>query len=196
MKYQLGLLALACVVSLPATAAEKPSYRSNYTGQETRSIKSLSDDDIKQLQRGQGWGLAKAAELNGLPGPAHILQMKQEISLTGEQQAKIQAMFDDMKAKAIPLGKRLIKLEKKLNDEFANNIITDVSLRRQLDGIYKVLAELRYVHLAAHLETPKVLTAHQIKEYNRLRGYKNSDPCNNIPKGHDAQMWKQHNGCQ
>jgi hypothetical protein len=31
--------------------------------------------------------------------------------------------------------------------------------------------DLRFVHLATHLETPAVLSLDQIKIYNRLRGY-------------------------
>ena len=60
-------------------------YTSKYVGQEKRDIKSLSDEDIKELKAGAGWGLAKAAELNELPGPKHILEMKKEIELTFEQ---------------------------------------------------------------------------------------------------------------
>ena len=52
----------------------KESYRSPYAGQENRQIKSLSANDIQELKRGGGWGLAKAAELNGLPGPAQVDQ--------------------------------------------------------------------------------------------------------------------------
>ena len=57
-------------------AASGHEYKSKYIGQERREIKSLSNDDIKELRAGAGWGLAKAAELNGLPGPKHILEMK------------------------------------------------------------------------------------------------------------------------
>lgn len=40
---------------------------------QSRAIKSLSDNDIKELRRGGGWGLALAAELKGMPGPADLL---------------------------------------------------------------------------------------------------------------------------
>ncbi len=41
---------------------------SQYSGQEQRAINSLSQEDITELARGGGWGMAKVAELNGLPG--------------------------------------------------------------------------------------------------------------------------------
>jgi hypothetical protein len=50
-----------------------------------RAIKSLSDADIKALRRGEGWGLALPAELNGMPGPAHLLELKDQIPLSQYQ---------------------------------------------------------------------------------------------------------------
>jgi Spy/CpxP family protein refolding chaperone len=171
-------------------------HLSPYAGQEKRAIKSLSKADIEQLQNGKGWGLAKAAELNGMPGPSHLLQMGKEISLSQEQTAKIQALYDDMKAKAIPLGKRYIALEKELNDAFAARTITKDQLKQQLDAIAEVHKELRYVHLVTHLMTPDILTPQQIDKYNQLRGYSSADPCDHVPQGHDPAMWRMHNDCQ
>src|ERR1043166_1905183 len=44
---------------------------SPYAGQQSREIKSLSDQEIDGLKNARGLGLAKAAELNGYPGPRH-----------------------------------------------------------------------------------------------------------------------------
>lgn len=195
MKKKAIFFACALFVTLAIAAAEKPVYESDYVGQEKRRIKSLSDDDIQQLMQGKGWGLAKAAELNGMPGPAHVLQMKDKIHLTSEQQAKVQAEFQGMKSKAIPLGERLVTLEGELNELFADRTITDDLLKEKLNAIARVRAELRYVHLSAHLNTPKILTEQQVDQYNRLRGYSSGDPCKNIPEGHDVKMWKKHNDC-
>jgi hypothetical protein len=49
---------------------------SKYIGQENRIIKSLSSEDIESLETGTGdafGGMARLAELNGYPGPRHIL---------------------------------------------------------------------------------------------------------------------------
>ena len=195
MKLKFSVLALSFALSVSAYSAETPKYQSKYIGQEKRVIKSLSEDDIRQLKQGEGWGLAKAAELNGMPGPAHVLQMKQQIALTKDQETKITALYEDMKSKAIPLGNDLVKLEKKLNDSFADRSITTEQLNRQLDAIAKVQKNLRYVHLVTHLMTPKILTAQQIETYNQLRGYNSGDPCQHVPQGHDPEMWKMHNNC-
>ena len=171
------------------------STRSQYSGQETRTIKSLSPEDIVELERGGGWGLAKVAELNGLPGPAHLLELKNEIGLTGEQLTKIQVIHDEMKSQAIEFGKKLIQLEEALEALFQSRVPTETDLKNLLTDIAQTRSQLRFIHLSAHLKTPRILTAKQIETYNQLRGYDSTDPCINIPEGHDATMWRKHNQC-
>ena len=65
---------------------------------------------------------------------------------------------------------------------------------RALAEIEQSRQALRYVHLAAHLTTPPLLTQAQVRRYNELRGY-GQDPCSDVPAGHDPVMWRQHNGC-
>jgi len=176
-------------------AASDHEYKSKYVGQEKRKIKSLSAEDIKELKAGAGWGLAKAAELNGLPGPKHILEMKKEIELTPEQEQLIVALYNDMKKGAIALGNKLVEQEKDLNNKFAERKIDEKALDKLLTKISETHKALRYTHLSAHLKTPSILTERQIENYNKLRGYSSDDPCKNIPAGHDPIMWKRHNNC-
>ena len=174
----------------------KHSHASKYAGQENRTIKSLSPDDVAELRRGGGWGLAKAAELNGVPGPAHLLDLKDDIPLDAGQVAAITRLHGKMKSRAMAQGERLITLERALEEHFRGGTITDAILRASLDAIAAARKELRYIHLATHLKTPKILSAAQISKYNALRGYANPDPCAHVPKGHDAKMWRKHNGCK
>jgi LTXXQ motif family protein len=48
--------------------------------------------------------MAKAAELNGYPGPAYVLQLARQLGLTDAQRRDVQAIFDHMSAAAKPLG--------------------------------------------------------------------------------------------
>lgn len=190
-----GLLIL--VLGAAAQAAEtKHSHASKYAGEEKRSVKSLSPDDITELRKGGGWGLAKAAELNGVPGPAHLLEMKDKIPLTDAQILAIDKIYQGMKAQAIQQGERLIGLEQELELLFRSGSITPDALRSALAKIAKTRMELRFTHLATHLKTPDILSKDQIRKYNELRGYSNPDPCANLPEGHNAEMWRKHNGCQ
>ncbi|MBC8195251.1 MAG: Spy/CpxP family protein refolding chaperone [Acidimicrobiia bacterium] len=183
----------AVEASSPTTTAD---HTSAYAGEEARAIKTLSDNDIEELRNGRGWGLAKAAELNGVPGPSHVLEMKAEIGLSAEQEAEIQAIFEEMNAEARLLGEKMIDQEWALNQAFLNGEVTEESLTRMVDEISETLAELRVLHLATHLVTPGILTPEQVTQYNDLRGYlSNDDPCQNIPEGHDEAQFKLHNDC-
>ena len=192
-----ALLILALLLSgLTARASEGASpHRSPYAGQQSRAIKSLSADDIDELRRGGGWGLAKTAELNGAPGPLHLLAMKEEVGLDEPQRSAVKAIYRRMKSRAVLRGERLIELERRLESGFRSRTITDALLRASLDDIAKARSALRYVHLSAHLETLKILSERQIRSYNTLRGYADADPCAAVPEGHDANMWRRHNGC-
>ena len=169
-----GMALLAVTANFSANAAPQnhSAHHSAYSGQQNRSIKSLSSKDVAELRQGGGWGFAKAAELNGMPGPAHLLELKDEISLTPDQTTAIKSLHQDMQRQAIAKGERFIALEKQLDHAFKTQNITDHRLRTLLSAIAEVREELRYIHLSAHLKTPKILTQAQISRYNFLRGYR------------------------
>ena len=184
------------VLGVTAQAAETKHYQaSKYVGEEKRIIKSLSPDDIAELRKGGGWGLAKAAELNGVPGPAHLLEMKDKIPLNDNQVNAIDKIYQGMRVQAIQQGERLIALEQELELLFRSGSVTQDALRSALSKVAKARMELRFTHLATHLKTPDILSKDQIRKYNELRGYSNPNPCANIPEGHNAEMWRKHNGC-
>lgn len=188
-------LGLAMAVSPAITLAQDHSdHASPYAGFETRAIKSLSEADLDELRRGGGWGLALAAELNGVPGPAHLLELRDEIPLSAEQVAAIQTTFDEMQAEAIEAGVRLIEAEETIEAAFRAGALDDERLRALIVEAEAARAELRFIHLSRHLSTPPLLNADQIARYNTLRGY-GSDPCANVPEGHNPEMWRRHNNC-
>ena len=185
----------ACTIGLAVlgvAAADSP--QSPYAGQQTRSIKSLSAEDIAELRNGGGWGLAKAAELNGVPGPAHLLELGDAIGLTADQRKAVEAIRAAMRTAAIGQGRRLIDLEAELDQQFKNRTITERTLADLLSKIAAARRDLRLTHLSAHLKTVSVVTDAQVAAYNRLRGYA-SDPCAAVPAGHDAARWRKHNKC-
>jgi Spy/CpxP family protein refolding chaperone len=197
-----SLAVLACALALtlaaPLALAQHHGHsgrHSPYAGMETREIKSLSPADIEELRRGGGWGLALPAELNGVPGPAHLLELKAELGLSPDQVAKIEASFAAMKAEAIPAGERLIAAERGIEAAFASGRLDAARLRELVMDAEKARAELRVIHLARHLEMPPLLTSAQIARYKVLRGYA-ADPCAAVPAGHDPAMWRRHNNCK
>lgn len=162
------------LLSNPTFAAEQHQHHttSPYTEETGRQIKSLSEADIDELMRGGGWGLAKPAELNGYPGPSHLLSMKDEIGLTEEQVGRVQSILDDMQRRAIQEGQTFVAAERELDAVFKDRSVAESQLPALIDNAEESRSRLRMIHLSAHLEVTAILTAEQIAKYNELRGYR------------------------
>jgi hypothetical protein len=197
MLKQLAVLAvLGTITGSTANGQDHSAHHTSpYAGFEKRKIKSLSEQDITELQRGGGWGFALPAELNGLPGPAHVLEHKDDLGLSMEQIVAVQAIYDEMKQEAIDGGERFIEAEAALSRAFESEDLSEVDLRSRIEAAEKARADLRYVHLSRHLSTTKLMTEDQIRQYMMSRGYV-EDPCTGVPEGHSAEMWRKHNGCK
>ena len=145
--------------------------QSPYAGMQTRSIKALSDQQIADLRSGRGMGLAMAAELNGYPGPIHVLELADRLGLTADQKVRINKLFESMKAEAVPLGEKLLQQEAALDQQFASHSITDERLKTLVTQIGTTQAELTNTHLKYHLLTAQIVSADQMQRYTMLRGY-------------------------
>jgi len=159
----------------PALAAETHHghvHASPYAGEKTREIKSLSQEDVDELLSGGGWGLAKAAELNGMPGPSHVLDMASELSLSAEQVEMTRKIYDSMRREAKALGERFVAEEAALETRFRAGDIARPELEKRVAEIESIRAELRTAHLSAHVEMTRVLSAHQVGRYATRRGYR------------------------
>ena len=82
-----------------------------YTGMQARPLKALSSEELADLKEGRGMGLALAGELNGYPGPKHVLELAKELNLTDAQRVRTQELFNAMKAEAVPLGRQPVRVE-------------------------------------------------------------------------------------
>ena len=169
MKRFIACVATALALALGTTLAQA---QQPYAGLEARSIKALSEQQIADLRAGRGMGLALAAELNGYPGPMHVLEFADALGLSDQERAKIQELFAAMKAEATPLGEKLIGQEADLDRQFANRTITPASLKASTNAIGTTHAALREAHLKYHLSTVEVLTPAQVQRSAELRGYK------------------------
>ena len=168
MKPWMATLAIALLGVAPAAW---PQTHQPYAGLQGRSVKALSDQQIADLKAGRGMGLALAAELNGYPGPMHVLELASPLGLSDDQRAKVAGLFDAMKREAVPLGERLIAAETALDRLFADRTITASSLGEATRDIASLQGELRLAHLKYHLATLELLTSEQATRYSTLRGY-------------------------
>jgi Spy/CpxP family protein refolding chaperone len=169
------LLYLCICASIAMTEVAWADSTSPYAGQNTREIKALAPEDVDAYLSGKGMGLAKAAELNGYPGPAHVLAMADQLQLTSIQNERTEALFNSMEAKATALGRSLVAQERKLDEQFAAKKITRESLAALLTRIGELQAKVRGAHLEAHLAQLAILTPLQVAKYQELRGYAASD---------------------
>ncbi|MGH1461118.1 MAG: Spy/CpxP family protein refolding chaperone [Neptuniibacter sp.] len=147
------------------------SESSTYAGEEAREIKSLSKAEVDSLLSGKGMGYAKAAELNGYPGPAHVLELSKKLSLSADQRRETETIFSQMKASAKDLGAELVAAERALDEGFRSKKIDKLSLSKLVEDIGNIESRLRAIHLSAHLQQTKILNDEQISEYMNLRGY-------------------------
>lgn len=146
-------------------------HTSSYAGEENRAIKSLSEQEIADLRAGNGMGFAKAAELNGYPGPKHVLELAEKLQLTGEQRASIEAEFARMKAEAQRLGEQVIAAEQDLEKVFAGGKASQPEVDAATARVAELRGKLRAAHLKAHIATTQALTPAQRHQYQQQRGY-------------------------
>ena len=159
-------LVASMILAVAAAQAQTP-----YAGMQTRPIKALSEQQVGDLKAGRGMGLALAAELNGYPGPAHVLELADKLELSAAQRTEVQRLFDSMKAEATPLGTRLIEQEADLDRQFASRTVTPESLKASTAAVAATQGVLRETHLKYHLSTAALLNPAQMVKYAELRGY-------------------------
>jgi Spy/CpxP family protein refolding chaperone len=153
------------------TGAVGGASQSPYTSIQGREIKALSPEQIEGYETGQGMSLALAAEMNGYPGPKHVLEFQGELDLTDDQRQSTEAIFNEMKRSAEDLGHQIVNRERELDRLFSSHTIDVDSLGAQIERIAELQGQLRTVHLQAHLDMMGVLNEDQISQYIELRGY-------------------------
>jgi hypothetical protein len=173
----LTFIAFLLVASTPSAlvaqghGAASGAGPSPYVEHQTTSVRGLSVDEIHALRSGEGMGLARAAELNGYPGPRHVVDLADALALNAEQRAAVHALFVRMQAEAVAAGERLLARHADIETAFRQGSITSEELHRQTAAIGQLEGELRAIHLGYHLLTRALLSPHQIAAYDRLRGY-------------------------
>jgi Spy/CpxP family protein refolding chaperone len=143
----------------------------SYAGQQSREIKALSAEDVQGYLSGKGMGLAKAAELNGYPGPAHVLSVSNELALTPKQEQQTKALFIQMEADSSSIGKQVVEEERTLDALFASKNVTPQLLANAMARIGRLQGQFRNAHLEAHIAQAAILTPEQVAKYKDLRGY-------------------------
>jgi Spy/CpxP family protein refolding chaperone len=164
----LALFSIAILAHLPLPAHAQPA---DYAGQQTREIKALSPQEVKQLLAGGGMGFARAAELNRYPGPMHVLELSDQLALTPQQRTATEKLMAAHKAEARAIGEKLVEAERTLDQLFAKTAADEAVLAEQVRKVAAIQGDYRLSHLETHRRTRALLTEAQINRYVQLRGY-------------------------
>jgi hypothetical protein len=156
---------VTALLALPA-AAQSP-----YAGQESRPLKALSPDEVAAYVEGKGQGFARPAELNGFPGPMHVLELADGLGLTAAQREATQRLMDRHKAEVRALGREYIDNEQRLERIFASRTASPEEVAAAVERSAGIHGRIRAAHLVTHLEQAKLLEPGQVKRYAELRGY-------------------------
>lgn len=132
-------------------------------------LKGLSGGRIEGLREGQGMGLARAAELNGYPGPLHVLELTDELDLSEAQHARAEALYEAMHEEAVAVGEEILAAERDLEALFADGEATRDQVAAHTDRLGALHGRLRGVHLGYHVKMAEVLSGKQVEAYYRHR---------------------------
>jgi Spy/CpxP family protein refolding chaperone len=146
-----------------------------YAGLQDRELKALSPEAVQDYLAGRGMGLALAAELNGYPGPLHVLELAGELALSEEQRERTQVLYEEMRAAAVELGASIVEREAKLDALFAAGDADPRQVEALSKAIGTLQGKLRAVHLNTHIAQRALLTDIQIQRYRHARGYGGGD---------------------
>lgn len=161
----------AFAFALLLAGAAHAQHHSPYSGQHDRAIKALSDDESKQYLAGAGMGYARAAELNGFPGPMHVLELADQLGLSAAQREATQRLMEKHKAEARAIGAKRVASEKALDDLFRSRAVDQAQLAEAVLASSRIEGEYRLSHLDTHRQMRALLTDQQVALYSKLRGY-------------------------
>ncbi|MFG0274816.1 MAG: hypothetical protein ACF8QF_07155 [Phycisphaerales bacterium] len=155
-----------------AQAQQRSDYATEHAGVGDPLLRHLTPAQIRGLGAAAGLGLAKPAELHGLPGPKHVLELADDLELTDEQRDRTQRAYERMRDRAIPAGQRVLDAERRVGEVMQSHprVIED-EVARALDDAADAWRLLAREHIVAHAEMLSILTPAQVQRYSVLRGY-------------------------
>ncbi len=164
---------LGVVVGIAVTAAAAAASAQHGHGgagaEGHQMAQACATEFEKVVGEGRGFGLAFAADQNGYPGPMHVLELRDRLKLTADQEAKARDLMHAMFAESRPKSVRLLEAEAKLRRLFAERAADEAAVRATVAEVERARSEVRLVHLLAHLKTRDLLSEDQRRLYHEAR---------------------------
>ena len=165
----LGVIVLALVPIVGAAQHAGHQHTGGAPSEGHLRAQACLDEFDAVVREGRGFGMAFAADQQGYPGPMHVLELKERLRLSPEQETRVRALMDAMFAESRPKGARLLDAEARLRALFASGRADESAVRAAVAEVERARAELRLVHLLAHLKTRDLLTDAQRRAYHEAR---------------------------
>lgn len=192
MQNSIKFTVLAAAMAVVGTAFSASDLPQNpYAGQEVRAIKAMSEQEVSGLLAGNGAGLAKTAELNGYPGPAHVLELAEALHLDTAQLDATQQLMAAHRRRAGELGAELVAAEQALDALFAEKRADATLIGSATQRVGALQAKVRAEHLTTHLTQTALLSTAQVRRYGELRGYTQA-PSDALPAGSSSPAAEHH----
>ena len=165
------LVLIAAVVALGAlpAIAQHHGHHGHADGGPHRRMQAALEESDRVIAQGLGAGMAFPADQNGYPGPVHVLELKDRLRLTAEQEARITALQAAMFAESRPKSARLVEAEARLRRLFADGVADEAGVRAAAAEVERARTDVRLVHLLTHVQTRAVLSEEQRRLYHEAR---------------------------
>jgi Spy/CpxP family protein refolding chaperone len=134
-----------------------------------RSAQACLTEFEKVVGEGRGFGMAFAADQNGYPGPMHVLELKDRLRLSSDQEARVQELMTAMYGESRLKSARLLDAEAALRRLFADGAADEATVRAAVQAVEQARRDVRLVHLLTHLRTRDLLTEEQRRIYHEAR---------------------------
>ena len=165
-------LVAATLAFVPLTAAAQHAGHGHTPGTPSEGhirAQACADEFDAVVRDGRGFGMAFAADQHGYPGPMHVLELKDRLGLTAEQETRVRAVMAAMFAESRPKSARLLEAEARLRTLFASGAADEAAVRAATAEVERARNGVRLVHLLAHLKTRDLLTDTQRQAYHAAR---------------------------
>lgn len=162
-------MVVAIVLAAASLATAQHAHDGASGGEPHLAAQRCQQQFEQVIADGRGFGLAFAADQEGYPGPLHVLELKDRLRISGDQEREMQRMMDTMFAESRPAAARLLAAERRLRSLFASGTADEASVRAAVADVERARAEVRLVHLLTHLKTRDRLTEEQRRLYHAVR---------------------------
>jgi len=165
-------LTMSIIVTVPlitgGALAQHGDHQQSGGGHGHQAAQACIDQFNTVVGEGRGFGMAFVADQNGYPGPMHVLELKDRLKLTADQEAKAREVYAAVRAE-LPKSTRLLEAERKLERLFAERTARESAVRAAAAEVERARTEVRLVHLLAHVRTRDLLSEEQRRIYHEAR---------------------------